>query len=123
MADIRFQFLLNGKPLCIAGAEGFGVFSSCVTWVRRDGNNYRFANEDDSDDGAPSIEEWTRESIGVTAGTRDTKYPERASWFDRELSVGDELTIRILGPGECDSPKSTQYDGKLRGQDCLIKES
>ena len=109
MADIRFQFILTGNPVCIAGAEGFGVFSSCVTWVRRDGKEYTFATED-RDHGAPTKEEWMRESIGVAAATRDAKFPDRASWFDRELSVGDELTIRILGPGECDFPKSAQCD-------------
>jgi hypothetical protein len=108
MADIRFQFILNGQPLCVAGAEGFGVFSSCISWVRRAGDRYeaekiKWATK----------EEWSRESLGVTAGTRDTKHPDHASWFDRELTVGDELTIRILGPGDCDSPNSNrQNDGE-----------
>jgi hypothetical protein len=110
MADIRFQFILNGKPLCIAGAEGFGVFSSCITWVRRNGDQYEAEKQERSATWATTKEEWSRESLGVTAGTRDTKYPDYASWFDRELNAGDELTIRILGPGDCDSPKSTQQN-------------
>jgi hypothetical protein len=109
VADIRFQFILNGQPLCIAGAEGFGVFSSCISWVRRDGKKYPFSAED-RDEGAPTKEEWMRESMGVTARTLDTKFPHHAAWFDRELSVGDELTIRILGPGECDCPESAQCE-------------
>jgi hypothetical protein len=110
MADIRFQFILNGQPVCLAGAEGFGVFSSCISWVRRNADEYEAAKQEHSANWARTQEEWTRESLGITAGTRDTRYPDYASWFDCELKVGDELTIRILGPGECDCPNSAPSD-------------
>ena len=115
MADIRFQFILNGQPVCVAGAEGFGVFSSCISWVRRDGDEYEAEKQERSPNWATTKEEWSRESLGITAGTRDTKYPKYASWFDRELKVGDELTIRILGPGESDCPTSSQSDDEEDG--------
>jgi hypothetical protein len=105
VADIRFQFLINGEPVCLAGAEGFGIFSATLTWVKRDQESYRRAKAEAPDTWNCSEEEWTRESLGMSARTCDTKYPQYGFWLDRELAVGDEVSIRILGPGKADEPK------------------
>ena len=105
MADLRFQFVLNGKVICTTGVEGFGVFSSSLSWVKRTVDSYAAAKASAPSDWNTTLEEWTRESIGIAAGGQDSHFSGHASWFDHELQVGDEITIRILGPGPIDPPQ------------------
>jgi hypothetical protein len=105
MADLRFQFVVNGQVICTAGVEGFGVFSSTFSWVKRTADSYAKNKTSAPPDWDTTLEEWTREEMGIAAGGQDSQFPGHASWFDHELHVGDEVTIRILGPGPIDSPK------------------
>lgn len=104
MADIRFQFLVNGESICIAGAEGFGIFSSSLTWIKRGIDSYERARQGAPPDWDTTREEWMEQSLGVVAGVTDAKYPRHATWLSRDLRIRDELTIRILDPGDCDNP-------------------
>jgi hypothetical protein len=103
VADIRFQFLINGKPVCTTGVEGFAVLSASLAYVKRDPERYDEQKQQASDRWSITREEWARESIGICANSLSDHV--RNSWFDRELVVGDEVTIRVLGPGEVDDPK------------------
>jgi hypothetical protein len=105
MADLRFQFIVNGQVICTTGVAGFGVFSSSLSWVKRTAESYAREKASARPDWGTTLEEWTRESIGITAGSRDSQFPGHASWFDYELREGDEITIKILGPGPTDLPK------------------
>lgn len=105
MADLRFQFLINGEVVCTAGVEGLGVFSSNLTWVKRSAESYARAKAEAPPDWDCTEEEWMREDVHINAGGRDSKYSGGASWFLRDLAVGDEITIRILGPGPTDTPE------------------
>lgn len=102
MADIRFQFLVNGESICIAGAEGLGIFSAYYSYER--------ARQEAPSDWKTTPEEWMKESLGIIASVTDSKFPRHATWLNRDLNIGDEVTIRILGPGDCDNPIETGYN-------------
>lgn len=118
MADIRFQFLVNGESLCIVGAEGFGIFSTAFHWIKRGSESYERAKREAPPDWETTQEEWMEESLAIVAGVTDSKYPRHATWLNRDLRVGDEVTIRILGPGDCDSPIEIGYSADPDHQSC-----
>ena len=103
MADIRFQFLINGEPVCTTGVEGFAVLSASLSYVKRDPKRYDEQKQQAPATWSTTPEEWARESIGICANSLSAHV--RNSWFDRELAIGDEVTIRVLGPGEADEPE------------------
>ena len=110
MADIRFQFLVNGESIITAGAEGLGVFSAYFHWIKRGIDGYERARQEAPSDWKTTPEEWMKESLGIVASVTDGRFPRHATWLNRDLNIGDELTIRILGPGDCDSPIETSYN-------------
>lgn len=95
MPEVRFQVLVNGKQLCIAGVDRFGVLSACMSWVRRDPERYVAWKAEAEPTWSTSPEEWSRENIELSV----TSLPQ-LPWCRHELSIGDEVTIRVLGPGE-----------------------
>ncbi len=51
-----------------------------------------------------------KESLSIVASVTDARFPRHATGLNRDLNIGDELTIRILGPGDRDSPIKTGYN-------------
>ncbi len=84
----RFEVLKNGKRVCISGIIGDGVL--CV------GLNYV------SHPGQESTYDLQIGGLGMFDGSQDRQH--HASWPSPDLAVGDEITIRILPPGEYDQP-------------------
>lgn len=107
MPDMRFQVLVNGKQFCVAGVDGFGVVSAGLSWVRRDPDQYARMKAESEPTWSTSPEEWAREAVGMVV-TSLPYFP----WGGRELSVGDEVTIRVLGPGETaiESDQESSFD-------------
>ena len=105
MADIRFQFLINGKSVCVTGVEGFAVLSATLSYAKRNPDMYQKQKAKSLDNCQISLEEWARESIGIAAHSSSNDGSQHSSWFDHELGVGDEVTIRVLGPGPSDEPQ------------------
>jgi hypothetical protein len=104
MADIRFRIVVNGEPLCMAGVEGYGSLSAILNWIKRTPESYDGAIKDLAPGARSSREDWLKESIVIDAGGRSAAYPSYISWPVRELQIGDEISIEILGAGESDAP-------------------
>lgn len=84
----RFELLKNGKRVCISGINGDGVV--CV------GLNYV------SHPGQKSTYDLQIGGLGMFDGSQDRQH--HASWPSPDVAVGDEITIRILPPGQYDQP-------------------
>ncbi len=48
--------------------------------------------------------EWLKEEIKLCLHGLDSNTDEHIDWFKHEMSVGDEITVRILSEGESDIP-------------------
>jgi hypothetical protein len=83
--NVRFQVLLNGEVVATAGLSSYGVLSIICDWVRRD---------------LDEVPEAKRSAPGFNPAARD----EHLEWFGSRLNAGDQVTIKILPPGEFDPP-------------------
>ncbi len=92
----RFEILKNGQRLCISGINGDGVLSVCVTYVKQ-------ADSELSHD----LQIF---GLGMFGGSNDRH--RHAAWTSPQITVGDEISIRILPPGEFDEPSG--MTGTLR---------
>ncbi len=97
----RFQILRNGDRIEIAGIEGEGVLSVNLSYTKLPG-----------EDGSYSLQ---ISGLGMFDGSLDR--PHHASWPAPELSVGDEITIRLLPPGKFDQP-----DGMVKSPSRTIED-
>lgn len=86
--SIRFEVLRNGQRVCMSGINGDGVLSTIVNFVKHAGKAAKL--------------ELNVGGLGRFNQSREQKH--HADWATPELSVGDEITIRILPPGEFDDP-------------------
>ena len=100
--NVRFQLLVNGEVKATAGIESFGVSSMILSWVR--------CNPDAAPKDAKSVvnrrnQELDEMDLSVRLGGLDTVKDRDLRWFVREIQVGDEISVRVLSPGEFDAPK------------------
>jgi hypothetical protein len=96
LADVRYQVLINGQVVCISGVDGLGgVLTATLSWVKRKRRpDDEVAESDD-----------VLESHYFHVGGIDPSTAEHVKWCAEPLKPGDEVTIRILGPGIADEPK------------------
>ena len=87
---IPFEVSLNGSRICTAGVGDWGVLTTMVSWVRREGSD---ANPGDTE------EELTLDVGGLIASAK-----EHVRWTERSVAAGDELTIRIVSQESADPP-------------------
>lgn len=85
----RFEVLKNGERVCISGIEGDGVLSVDLTYL-----NHR---------GQESTHRLHIGGLGMFDGSRERQH--HARWPSPDVATGDEITIRILPPGEYDQPR------------------
>ena len=99
--NVRFQVLVNGEVRGTAGLDAAGVMSVTMTWVRRDP-----AAAPADARAAPdfSEDEWVGNRTDVQLGGLDSVNRRILEWLDIDLAVGDEVTVRVLPPGEFDPP-------------------
>ena len=96
---MRFELVINGQPVCIAGIKDYGVLTAILSWVLRDPAKYD-ANKH------PAIEEYSEEELNVhLCGLLNNG--EHVEWIKTQLQIGDEIRIKILGPGDIDNPLLT----------------
>lgn len=93
--NARFEVLINGKRRCVAGVEGLGVMGVILDWVKR------AADRKPTD--AP-LDEWTGPRVNIDCGAGLSDDQVHVHWLSEPLCEGDEVTIRVLGPGFYDSP-------------------
>ena len=86
----RFEIVVNGERVCISGLEGDGVLATMVNFVKH-------ADEDGK-------YELSIGGLGRFLSTQD--HPHHADWPKPSVSIGDEITIRILPEGEFDLPQN-----------------
>lgn len=99
MADVRYQIVINNRVVCVCGVDGIGdargVLSACASWVKRRRR---------PDDQVPGEDE-ILESHWFKVGGIDPATDEHVNWCNEPLKPGDEITIRVLGPGPADQPE------------------
>jgi hypothetical protein len=94
MAELRLQVSLNGRVLCVAGMDEFGVLTASVELTRLPGER------DPSNPAHRPVEEHRQFWVeGQTFQEDDT-----LRWVKQTVGPGDEITIRVLGSGEHDPP-------------------
>lgn len=103
MADVRFEILVNGAFVCTAGVTGHGAITAIIDRVRR---TMKYFDEAKSEYPDETPEEFTRERINISVNAADWERERNAHWLRRDLVPGDEVTIRILGPGDVSPPES-----------------
>jgi len=85
---ICFEILINGKPRCRAGAEDLQALTTFIAWARKSSAGTADAHAE----------------LHITVGGM-TQERQRPQWLSASLSVGDELTIRIVESLEADEPE------------------
>lgn len=96
---MRFEVLLNGKRLCIAGVPEFGVLSTIVCRVKRN------PAQELPEKHANVSEDFFNEYVELSVGGLNSTERKSLHWIREFISAGDEVTIRVLEPGEYDPPK------------------
>lgn len=87
--NLRFQLLVNGEVRNTSGIETEGVLSFTMSWVN-----------------VGSQERDGKVRIGMGGAVGD----EHIYWSAEDLEIGHEVTIRVLPPGEFDTPNRYQMD-------------
>ena len=99
--NVRFQVAVNGEVRGIAGLESLGVLTVVLDWVRRDP-----AAAPKQARRAPGFREgdWIGNRVYVRLAGLDSATDQHVDWFGGELQAGDEVTVRVLPPGEFNPP-------------------
>lgn len=92
---VRFEVLVNKERRCIAGIDGLGVLTTITKWVMRDPAV------------SPGNEGWARQRLLFSVRGHRIPAEQSVNWVTDDISVGDEITIRVLGPGQFDEPRMT----------------
>ena len=110
-----FEVTINGEKVCTAGVGDDGVLTAILALVQRQTVS----------DGTRDKQDAESESLNVRVGGIANVEPglsEHLEWLYKDLSVGDEITIKIIESSECDVPLSqeTKY---LQCSFCEKKQS
>jgi hypothetical protein len=81
---IAFELYLNGNKVATAGIDQ-GVMTIIANWVRSKQNGG----------------DW---QSGVSIAGLDTRKSENLKWFRQDLTLGDEVRIRLVDSERIDSP-------------------
>jgi hypothetical protein len=96
-----FEVTINGKTICTAGIED-GVLSAILSYAKR-----RIISSEGSEDQALEI----NESLDIRVGGLEDIEPGASAhveWLVQEISVGDEIRIKIIDSTTCDEPTSKE---------------
>ena len=100
---IAFEVLLNGKRICIAGAEDLCVLTADMTATGKLGKKTVY--EELLDDAVPEVQ--LHYSVSGLTRRRDPDRDVHLSWKSvRRLRVGDSLQVRVVEVRKADRPKS-----------------
>lgn len=95
MAEIRLQVLLNGRTLCVAGLEEHGTLTVTAEVGRVPGVANPFQ---------PSVKPDDERYHELTVAAQTWITDNALQWAGESIGPGDEITIRVLGPGPSDEP-------------------
>jgi hypothetical protein len=99
--NVRFQVLVNGEVKATAGIESLGVLTMVLSWARCTGH---VAPKDAKSVWNRRDQELDEPDMSVRLGGLDTAKDRHMNWFVHDIQVGDEVTVRVLPPGEFDTP-------------------
>jgi hypothetical protein len=94
-----FEVKINGKKQCTAGVGQNGVLTAILSFAKRT----RASHETDQASESEILDIRVAGSANIDPGTS-----EHLEWLHRDLSVGDEITIKIVEVLECDEPKTKE---------------
>lgn len=104
---IAFEVRLNGKRVCIAGAEDLAVLTATVAAVGKLGNKTVPTRPDDT---TGEVHYW----VGGLTARPNPEHDVHLNWKSVEpLRVGDILQVRILATGKAD-PASSRKKARPR---------
>ncbi len=92
---ICFEIQINGKKICRAGLGQFGVLSCVISWV----NNRQLPVEDEGKSVSLNVG-------GLTIPENHTG--EFVTWVRESLTVGDEVSMKIVEAIDADEPVERQ---------------
>ena len=99
---IAFEVRLNGKRICIAGAEDLAVLSTIVTASGKLGAKTAPARPDE-------IDGEVFYSVGGLTARRDPKQDVHVRWTSvAPLRVGDVIQVKVLDVKKADRAKSRE---------------
>jgi hypothetical protein len=102
---ICFEVQVNGRTVCTAGVGNLGVLSAILSWVKRDPKKLPHGL---------SEEEWCKETLDLTVGGTVGHGEDGNQFLDwlrhRPISVGDEITIKVLNQDNCDPPANKRIE-------------
>ena len=89
---LAFEVSVNGIQLCLAGTESNEVVSTIISWTRRvpDAINFHIG--------------------GIASGDSQKQF----DWLTPHISIGDEITIRLVETETSDEPDQTRPRGPRR---------
>lgn len=91
---ICYEVQLNGRRLCVAGAPGYGVLGTNLTWVKRSPERRR--------KGEPRAAYGVEEHFLQVGGLFED---EHLDWISsRRIRTGDIVRIRVLRRATADRP-------------------
>lgn len=96
-----FEVTINGKKVCTAGVGDDGVLTAILALVQRQTVS----------DGTREDQDAESESLDVRVGgiaNVESGVSEHVEWLHQNLSVGDEITIKIIESSECNEPLSRE---------------
>jgi hypothetical protein len=91
---LAFEIHINGKKRCVAGIGKPGVVSTVLSWVLR----------------APEGRGRQSEELSLGVGGLVSRSDEDLVWLQRDMRLGDEVTIRIVEVRAADKPKKRRRD-------------
>jgi len=99
---LRFEVHLNGRKLCVSGMDSYGVLDVILTRVKRSPKSYPGRNKHPL---KMSQVAWSKEKIELAVGGLDSTTEQFLHWAKRTLRIGDEVSIKLLKPGEYNVPQ------------------
>jgi len=117
---IAFEVLLNGKRICIAGAEDLCVLTADITASGKLGK--KTAYEGLPDHSVPEV--LLDYSVGGLTRRRNPNRDVHLNWQSvRRLRVGDSLEVRVVEVRKADRPKSQVSAKEARRSLAKLKKS
>ena len=105
-SPVRFEVFINDEKVCTAGIGVFGVLTAQVTWVSHRPEKLARWQAQGITDLVP-----TELSVNVSGGiSGDEQELEHWKWVNDDLSVGDEVRIRIIESIASDPPETRHHD-------------
>ena len=110
-----FEVTINGKKVCTAGVGDNGVLSAILALAQRQTVSDGTGEEQNAD--SESVDVRVGGIINLESGVYD-----HLEWLHQYLSVGDEITIKIIESSECNEPLSRETN-YLQCSFCEKKQS